>query len=577
MTALLLVGVSSCKTGKDSSKTKSTRGDQSIEPDQMTPRVDTRFQEAFFQAQLEKAKENPKKAYALFQECLKIDPKSAAIHYELGRLEMEVFNNPDDALIHAKAAVAADKENPWYHRLLADTYMAQNKFDLAAKSYREVQRINPDDQESLYSQANALLNAGKISDAIAVYDILEKKSGPYEELSMQKHQLYLHTGNKQKAGEELENLAEAFPEEPRYWALVAQYYQSINNVEKAKYATEQMIKYGGDNGQVHFQLSAMYAASNDDKKSFDEMKLAFASTDVNVDQKVSVLLRYFSLIERDVKYREPAFELLEILEKTHTKEAKTYSIYGDFLYHSEKPEEALIKYRKAAELNPSVQVVWEQILIIEGELQDFDKMLVDSQSALELFPTLPQFYLFNGIAHQQKNNYTKAIAAYRVGKDLVIEDDELMMRFYSYLGEAYHKQGDNPKSDEAFDKALKIDGKNIFVLNNYAYYLAVRNEKLEKAAQMAKKANELAPNQSSFEDTYAWVLFQQGKYSEALEWIRKSISHTKPSGELLEHYGDILYKNGDTAGAIEQWKNAKASGSTGKLIDQKIQQEKYIE
>ncbi len=576
-TALLVLTFYSCKQGKETAETKGTRGSHEIEPDQLTPRVDTRFQEAFFQAQLEKSKGNPQKAYSLYQECLKIDPKSAPIHFELGRMEIELFSNPDNAIVHAKTAVEADKSNPWYQKLLGDTYMALNKFDLAAKAYKEMQRINPDDPEVLYLQANALLYAGKTQDAIATYDLLEKESGPYEELSLQKHQLYLHLGNNQKAGMELEKLANAFPEEPRYWGLAAQFYQKVGMIDKAKLATEQMVKNGVGNGQVHFQLSEMYAASGEDKKSFDEMKLAFGSTDVNIDQKIAVLLRYFSLTEKDPKYLPPAFELLVIAEQTHPDEAKAYSIYGDFLYRDGKSVDALAKYRKAAELDGTRQLIWEQILIVEGELAEFDKMLMDSQTALEMFPAIPQFYLFNGIANQQKKNFTKAIDSYNLGKELVIDDDEMLMRFYSYLGESYNKVSQHEKSDEAYDKALKIDPNNVFVLNNYAYYLSLRKVKLEKGAQMAKKANELAPNQPSFEDTYAWVLFQQGKYNEALEWIRKALSHTKPNGELLEHHGDILFKAGDTAAALEEWRKAKEMGGASSLIDQKIDQRKYID
>lgn len=575
--AFLSLLLFACKPSKDVADAKDSKGNSEVEPDQLTPRVDTRFQEAFFQAQLEKSKNNPQKAYSLFQECLKIDPKSAAVHFELGRMEMDLFNNPDNALVHAKAAVESDKQNPWYQKLLGDTYMALNKFDLAAKAYKEVQTLKPDDTEVLYLQANAQLYAGKIQEAIAIYDNIEKETGPYEELSLQKHQLYLNIGNNQKAGAELEKLANAFPEEPRYWGLAAQFYQKSGMMDKAKYATEQMLKNGAGNGQVHFQMSEMYAATGEDKKAFDEMKLAFATTDVPIDQKIAVLLRYLSLTEKDTRYLAPAYELLALTEQHHPNEAKTYSIYGDFLYRDNKSAEALVKYRKAAELDPTRQLIWEQVLIVEGELSEFDKMQVDSQTALELFPALPQFYLFNGIANQQKKNYSKAIESYNLGKELVIDDSEMLMRFYSYLGEVYHKTNEHDKSDAAYEKALTIDANNVFVLNNYAYYLSLRKIKLDRAAQMAKKANELSPNQSSFEDTYAWILFQQEKYSEALEWIKKSLSHTLPNGELLEHYGDILFKSGDSAQALEQWKKAKELGGAGNLIDQKIDQKKYID
>lgn len=574
---VLLLSVVGCKSSKDTAEGRTGKGGHEMEPEQVNPRVDTRFQEAFFQAQLEKAKGNYQKAYNLFQECLRMEPKNPVIHYELGRLEMGLFENPDKAVIHAKEAVEGDRNNPWYQRLLGDTYMAMYKFDLAYKAYREVQRLNPDDPDAPYMQANALLSAGKTQEAIAIYDQLEKETGPYEELSIQKHQLYLHINQPQKAGLELEKLARAYPDEPRYLGMAAQFYQKMGMADKAKAAMEELLKAGTGNGQVHFQLSEMYAAAGDDKKSFDEMKLAFGSTDVSIDQKIAVMLRYFSLTERDPKYLPPAFELLKIVEQVHPEEAKAYSMYGDFLYRDGKSVEALKKYRKAAELDPSRQLVWEQILIVEGEVGDFDNMLTDSQAAIELFPALPQFYLFNGIAHQQKGNYNAAIDAYKMGRELVIDNDDLLMRFHSYLGELYHKTGKYDLSDEAYDKALKLDPNNVFVLNNYAYYLSLRKVKLEKAAQMAKQANELAPNQASFEDTYAWVLFQQGKYNEALQWIQKAVVHGNASGELLEHYGDILFKLGDVEGALQQWKQAKIKGGTTNTIDRKIEQGKYIE
>lgn len=567
----------SCKQGEKTASAKSTRGNHDIEPDELNPRVDTRFQEVFFQAQLEKSKGNAEKAYSLFQDCLKEDPASAAVHYELGRIDLSLHSNPANAVSHAKAAVAADKNNSWYQLLLGDCYMAQGSSELAAKAYKEVYRINPDNKDALYLQANALLYAGKTQDAIAIYDLVEKDTGPYDELSMQKHQLYLQLGNNVKAGEELEKLAKAYPDEPRYWGLAAQFYRKTGMTEKARYATEQMLQNGADNGQVHFQLSEMYAESGDDQKSFDEMKLAFASSDVDIDQKINVLLRYFTLTGKEPAFLNPAYELLKILKQSNPDEAKTYSIYGDFLYRDKKPSEALVNYRKASDLDPSRQLIWEQILIVEGELGEFEWMLTDSKKACELFPTLPQFYLFNGIAHQQDGDIKKAIEAYNLGKELVIEDDEMLMRFYSYLGEAYHKQQEYDKSDQAYDKALKIDGNNVFVLNNYAYYLSLRKTKLVKAEQMAQTANKLVPNQASFEDTYAWVLFQQGKYQEALAWIQKALSHANPDGALLEHYGDILFMSGDVTKAVEEWKKAEQAGGAGDLIKEKIEQKKYLD
>ncbi len=567
----------SCNKQKSAAEPKSRKESGEVEPDQLRPEVDTRFQEKFFQAQLEKAKGNIQSAYNLFQDCIKIEPHNAAAHYEIGRIELVTLNNPNAALEHAKECVELDKLNPWYHQLLGDTYMALAKYDLAVKSFREVAKLNSSDPNVLYQIATAQLYAGKPSDAIATYNELEKQTGPYEELSLQKHQLYLEMKDKEKAGKELEDLAHAFPDEPRYWGMVAQYYQSIGNTEKAEVALQEMLKSDPENGQVHYQLSEYYAAKGDDKKSYEELRIAFLTTDVTIDQKMSVLIRYLSLTDFKREFLPQAYELLDMTEKLHPREAKIYSIYGDFLHRDGENPNALVKYKKAAELDPSHRMIWEQILMLESELMDFSAMERDSRKSMELFPNIPEFYYYNGLANQRLKAYDKATESFLIGKELVVENDALLARFYASMGEVYHYQNLHDKSDEAYEEALRLDPENVFVLNNYAYYLCLRKMNLEKAAAMSKKSNELNPGLSSFEDTYAWILFHQGKYQEALTWIELSLKHGEVNGELLEHEGDILFKLGRTQDALARWTQAEQIGGASDKIRQKIEQQKIID
>ncbi len=575
--ALIAIFAMSCSKTKKSRTSGPAKESGEVEPDQLKPQMDTRFQEKFFAAQYEKAKGNISGAHTLFLECIKIDPKEGATYYEAGRIELEVLSDAGSAAAHAKACVELDRTNPWYHSLLADCYLAQAKYDLAIKSYNEVARLNPDDPNVLYNKANAQLYGGKYTDAIATYDELERKSGPFEELTLQKHQLYMQIGEKGKAGQELEKLARAFPEEPRFWGIAASFYRDMGMEEKWVAALEQMQKVNAANGHVHYQLSEYYAAKGDSKKSYDELKAAFQTVDIPVDQKMMVLLKYMSLTDFKPEFLGQAYELLSMTEELHPSEAKVYSIYGDFLYRDDKKAESLAKYRKARDLDPSHKLIWEQIIIIESELSEFQRMADDSRKAIELFPALPDFYYYAGVANSRLKKYSQAIEDLQIGKELVIEDNERLLQFYSTLGECYHYNSQYAKSDAAYDEALKLSPDNVFVLNNYAYYLSLRKEMLDKAAAMSAKCNELSPGVSSFEDTYAWILYQQGKYTDALVWIEKALSHGEINGELLEHQGDILFMLERNAEAVAKWREAESRGDAGKNIRQKIEQQKLIE
>ncbi|MFM9985851.1 MAG: tetratricopeptide repeat protein [Flavobacteriales bacterium] len=567
----------SCKSGKGGNSGKVAKPGTEVDPGDVKPKVDTRFQEKFFEAQLEKSKNNYDKAYASFEACLALSPQNGAVHYELGRFDLQTKGNPEGALAHAKAAVASDVKNPWYQMLLGDVYMSMENFEMAAKSYKLVAELNPSDPYILEQKARAQVYAGQIKEALATCDEIEKMNGPYEELSMWQHELWLSLNQPEKAGLEIENLAKSFPDEPRYWGIAAQFYARNGMPEKAQKAMEEMVKSDPDNGQVHYQLSEFYAANGDDRKSYEELKKAFETVDISIDQKVGVLLKYFSLTDFNQTYLPQAYELLNLTESLHPGEAKSYSIYGDFLFREGRDEEALQKYRKAVELDPSKSVIWEQIISIDNSLNDFDNMATESAKALELFPSIPEFYYFNGIANYKKKQNQQAIESLLIGKELVIENDGLLSQFYSALGEIYHYQNDHVKSDENYNKALKYQSENVYVLNNYAYYLSLRKTRLDQAAEMALKANTIAPGQPSFEDTYAWILFCQENYNEALIWIEKAISHSEESAELSEHYGDILFKLNRTSEAVSKWKEAKQLGGNSSKLDQKINEQKYID
>ena len=570
---LLLAG---CKSSKEAATPRKTESGD-VEPEQLKPTVDTKFQQVFFQAQLEKAKGNKAKAHELFLQCLAIEPRNAAVHYEVGKYELNELNNAPEALAHAKVCVEGDAQNAWYQQLLGQSYAALSKYDAAVKAYREVVRLSPDNYEMLYELANAQLFANKPQDAIATYDMLEDKTGVYEELSLQKHLLYEQIKSYEKAGLELERLAMQYPDEPRYWGMTAQFYQRNNLKDKAATALQNMVKADPTNGQVHWQLSEYYATQGDEKRSYEELKLAFGTTDVAIDQKVMVLMRYYTLTQQRPERLADAYALLVLTEQVHPNEAKGFAMYGDFLARDGKLKDALQKYKRALDLGASMSLIWKQVLELEAELSDYDALTKDAPKALELYPLVPEFYYFNGLAQQHQKNNSKAADAFAMGKELVVDNPVLLKRFYAALGESYNTLKQYEKSDAAFEEALRIDPADVFVMNNYSYYLALRKSKLESAANLSARANELQPGMASFEDTYAYVLFRQGKHEQALVWMKKAMAHGEVSSDMHEHMGDILFHLGKTEEAILEWKQAAAIPGASAKVSEKINQRRYID
>jgi len=162
------------------------------------------------------------------------------------------------------------------------------------------------------------------------------------------------------------------------------------------------------------------------------------------------------------------------------------------------------------------------------------------------------------------------------------ESPFLQANIYGGLGDIYNSLKMYKASDAAYMEAIRLDSTNVTAMNNLAYYLSLRKERLDEATKYAAKATDLQPNNGTFEDTYAWVLFADGKYDEALVWIQKALKNTNPqTSVLLEHYGDILFKLGKTNDAVKQWTLALEKGvdsDDNKLkLKKKIDTKSYVE
>lgn len=233
---------------------------------------------------------------------------------------------------------------------------------------------------------------------------------------------------------------------------------------------------------------------------------------------------------------------------------------------------------KVIALDSNKYAVWEEILRLDIQMGDFNHLITIVQRAIELFPDQPLPYLFSGLANFQLKNYGVSLKDLTTGAKLVADNDELLAQFYMYIGDTEHALKNDEGAFKAYETSLKIKDGNGYVLNNYAYYLAVRGVDLERAEQMARKAVALDPENSSFQDTYGWVLYRMGKYTEAREWIGKALNDKEgASAEVMEHYGDVMFRLGDTAQALEYWQKAKIKGDGSALLEQKIAEKKLIE
>lgn len=535
------------------------------------------LQYLFVNANKEKILGNYDKAAELFAQCIRIDGSNYASMFELAQIYREK-KKYSEALFFAEGAALGDPTNVWYRLFYADLLVDARKLPEAEKQFQSLYRDYPNRLEFGYNYAGTLLMNGKTQEAIKVYDEIEKKTGITEELIQEKQRLYLRMGNVEKAAGEIEKLIQQQPQEMRYYSMLTDLYQVNEMPEKALETIQRMQAIDPESPHVYLALAEYYRKNNQKEKSFEQLKLAFGSPEMDADIKVRIISSYLPVIDGNPEMLEQGTQLSRILSETHPGNAMALAIYGDFLSMNQQFEEAQKQYIASLDIDNKNFTVWQQLFICQSQTSDFAGMLKYSEEALTLYPDQAIVYYFNGLALSQSKRHADAVKSFITGSKLVVDNDDLLFRFYSGLGDSYNELKNYSASDENYEKALKIYPDEPFVLNNYSYYLSERGENLDRAEAMSKRSNEIRPNQSSFEDTYAWILYKKGKYEDAKVWLQKALDNGgNTSGTILEHMGDVLFKLGNTAGAVEYWEKARVAGGAGELLDKKIRDQKLYE
>lgn len=544
---------------------------------QNTQAVEAEFTSNFIDgcAALQPQKQNLQLALTYFNDCKKLDPNSIPLKYELGKTYKLLGANAL-AIQNAKSCAEADPKNEWYQLLLIECYVTVKAFNQAVKLREQLVKNFPGKVEFKEDLAIEYSRVGDFDKSYKIYDELELTYGINEQITLNKCKLLKNQKKFKETEQELLRLSNFDKTEPRYYAYLADFYIEQNKLDEAKLMYDKILKIDPNNPSINLALHDYYSAQGKDDEAFECLKKAFQNPDLEIEYKVDAARYYYSRAEKqpESNYYSRGLELSEILIKTHPKDAKGNAIYADFLILAGNIKGAS-KYYYLAATNETVDFrVWGQLLFADSELRQYDSLEHHSAIAMELFPNQPTTYFFNGIANMQLRNHKKAAQSLKDGLEFVVDNKALMMDFYSNMGDAYFYLKDYPKSDKAFDDALKINADNTYVLNNYAYYLSLRKENLDKAEKLSKKTNELTPNNRNYMDTYGWILYQQKKYKEAEEWLSAAAKIGPPKADILEHYGDVLYKLDKTEEALTQWGLAKQAGGNSETLLTKIRTKK---
>lgn len=548
----------SCGSSRKSSI--SPKNSLNVERQDLLPAEERRkFDYFFLEAVRLKQKGEMDAAFDMYSHCLEIDPHSAVTLFELGKLYM-YLGQPVKGEDLLRKAMESEPGNYWYKETLAGYYQGKGESEKAIGVIEDMVAQFPSRLEPLMALVDLYSRTKDYEKVVHTLNRLEQLDGKSEQISMEKFRMYLAMDNQEQAFAEIENLAKEYPYEMRYLTMLGDVYLE-NGKEEEAYATYQKV-LAEEPGYAPAMLSM---ASYYEKKGLDslyrsQLDALLLNQKVENATKVNVMRQLILRSERGDKDSTQIVGLFHAMLEQEQENADVAMLAAQYLLSKRMDEEAKPVLWQVLDIDPENKPARLQLLSFAITKEDLDEVIRLCAPAVEYMPEALEFYYYWGIAHYQKEEHDEALEVFKKGVRQVGPDSDknMVSDFYSIMGDLYHQKDMNVEAYAAYDSALVYKPDNIGALNNYAYYLSVERKQLDKAEEMSYRTVKAEPTNSTYLDTYAWILFEKGKYAEARIYIDQALQNGgDKSSVVVEHGGDIYFLSGDAEKALEYWKQAE--------------------
>ena len=494
----------------------------------------------------EKTLSNYENSIKYFKKCIEIENKEAVAYYEIAKLFFELIDYTQ-ALIYSEKAASLDDENKWYMEFYADNLFNNYEFEKAISIYKKLIKNTSEDEGYYISIAKSYLYLNNYRKAIETYNNLQSITGISRFLSIEKHKLYLELNNISLAIKELNELLAEFPNDMQLIQMIAKLYLQNNQIKDSESVLRGGLLIDNQSEELYFQLSDLMLKEERFEEHILYLHKGFSTETTSEDVKVEKLLEILDSQREGVYAQHELDSFVITLYSKHPNSEGANYFYADLLKKENSTDSSLHYFRRVIEINPNNQSAWLEAMFILAQKLSYPELLEISSKALEIFPTNPTIYYLNGLSLYNQELKLEAINSIKMGISFIVQNDVFNAEMYSFLAAIYNDISDFENSDKNFEKALIFFPDNPTALNNWAYFLSLRGENLEKAKKMSEKSIEISEGPSHYYDTYAWILYKMKRFEEAKVYMKIAIEKMQePTKIYFEHMAEILEKTGDT-------------------------------
>lgn len=556
----------------------------------LTAKAQTRFDYFFLEAEKLRLSEDYAAAMELHRHCLDINPNAPEALYETGLLYYALRNDSlGNALLHQACNI--DSCNPWYLTALASVYLERRNTKEVIPLLERLALLEPKRSDVHSQLASIYHTTGELSKAVEALNRIEHNEGVSTGLSMQKVSLYLEQQDTTQAIQELQSLCESSPHDMNILILVGSQYENMGRENEAVDYYNKVRLIDPTNEHLKFAMLSHYKKTKQDSLYLHMRDSMLFSPNSSKEMIATMMSTFIHDLGNTASADTLVYAAFDSILSRPQEDASILTMKAIYQLQSQRcsEEEFNRTMQEILFVDPNNQMALEELLKYYGRTQDLPALEEICRRGTNYYPETLPYHYYLAIALLQQDRTADACEVVQHGLERRAQDSspELVSDMFSLLGDLLHQTKHIDECFAAYDSAMVYNPDNIMLLNNYAYYLSLRGEQLDKAEEMSYRTVRAEPNNKTYLDTYAWILFMKEDFNEARRYMERVVNPTISedslltdsllSGTVLEHAGDIYARLGMMDEALYYWNLALHRDATGSpLLRKKIKKKKYI-
>jgi len=542
--------------------------------------------------QLENNHEN---ALIEFYQALLYDSTSAEIYNRIAENHMAI-GRYESALRYLQKSQSLKSDETESLRLIAECYYRLKEDDKSIQYLNQVLEFDPLDENS---RALLLLLYRKNNNQIGLakqYEKMIEIYGEDEDWVRRAATIYLESGQIDEALMLFQSYLNTDSTNAGMWYSVGTAYEMKDRLEEAVPAYEKALKYLPKFEPPAQQIYKICRKQNNWNKILSVFhflhqtepgivfyRLIYSEACLNLNQyQASRDLLLPLLGQQEVPWQ--AYELLGRLEMEEKNYASAKNYFQKIIEKDNfNPLGWLLKgfalsdmdsiiqmekhYRESLKYLPDNSFLLSFHGISLSRLGRDDEALPPLQKAINKDPGNVNALLSYGLALNRLNRAQEA----NIPFEKVLKIEPANLTALTNLGMIYDEMKLFSKCDSVYENALLLHPENDLLMNNFAYSLAERNEKLEYALELALKAIAVQPNNGAYLDTIGWIYYKLNQFQQALSYIQRSLENRERSSVVLDHLGDVYIKLGQKKEAVKCWRQALDLDKNNVNLQRKIE------